>query len=120
MHKISKSLHLHYVMCKFDHRFPFPPKITCCTCTSTAIFGQGVICKSKKYTHLAFDKYINTQKAMDCIVNNLVNCKQRDGDDGRPNRVLGGTEFNTNSPIIKYRRCPATRKLCRNIKRFNN
>lgn len=66
-----------------------------------------------RYTHLAFDKFINTQSAIDGIVKELTQQK--------PTMFfIGGAQFSPSSPIKKYVRCPGTRKLAVAIKKVPN
>lgn len=79
-------------------------------------FNDGIqVYTTRKYTRLHLDKYICTQKALDEIVQLLTSSSS-----GRILLCIGGTEFNPNAPIKKYKRCPGTRKTVSYIKKIIN
>lgn len=74
--------------------------------------------ETRKYTRTAFDQYKRAQSVMDRIINEIVTVPENS-----PKQCLfavGGTDFPSNSPIKKYRRCPGLRKLVSAIKKRRN
>lgn len=81
---------------------------------SLKMFNEEIeVYTDKKYTRLRLDKYFQTQRVMDEIVNKLT----KKDDNRRCLICIGSTEFSANSPIRGYVRCPGTKLIVKQLKK---